>query len=184
MAGPLAGIKVLDLTQGFAGPFGVKQLADQGADVLKIERPGGDPMRHAGPFPGDEAHPEKGGLFLYLNTGRRGIVLGLKDAADLERMRALVALCGMREQVRRRWNIARGLEARTVRAYSERWGEAITAILVATPGSRPPDAELEALCRADLAAYKIPKRFVFIDAMPMTTTGKIRKIELREIASA
>jgi acyl-CoA synthetase (AMP-forming)/AMP-acid ligase II len=65
-----------------------------------------------------------------------------------------------------------------------RWGEAIMAILVATRGSRPPDAELEALCRADLAAYKIPKRFVFIDAMPMTTTGKVRKIELREIASA
>lgn len=91
MQDSLDGLRVLDLTQGFAGPFGVKQLADQGADVLKIERPDGDPMRHAGPFPGDEAHPEKSGLFLYLNTNRRGIVLDLKNTADLDRMRALIA---------------------------------------------------------------------------------------------
>ena len=91
MQDSLNGLRVLDLTQGFAGPFGVKQLADQGADVLKVERPDGDPMRHAGPFPGDEAHPEQGGLFLYLNTNRHGVVLDLKDTADLERMHALVA---------------------------------------------------------------------------------------------
>lgn len=61
-----------------------------------------------------------------------------------------------------------------------RWGEAITAFMVAASDGRPGEAELEALCRAELAGYKIPKRFIFIDAMPMTTTGKIRKIELRE----
>jgi len=81
---------VLDLTQGFAGPFGVKQLADQGADVVKIEKPGGDPMRRAGPFPGDLPDPDEGGLFLHLNTNRRGIVLDLKRAADFETFRRLV----------------------------------------------------------------------------------------------
>ena len=91
MQDTLAGLRVLDLTQGFAGPFGVKQLADQGADVVKVERPDGDPMRLAGPFTGDEAHVEKGGLFLYLNTNRRGIVLDLKAAADLECLRRLIA---------------------------------------------------------------------------------------------
>ena len=90
MQDSLAGLRVLDLTQGFAGPFGVKQLADQGADVVKIEKPGGDPMRLAGPFPNDLPHPDKGGLFLYLNTNRSGIVLDLKCAADLETFRRLV----------------------------------------------------------------------------------------------
>jgi fatty-acyl-CoA synthase len=60
-----------------------------------------------------------------------------------------------------------------------RWGEAVTAFLVAAGGPRPEDAELAALCRAELADYKVPKRFVWVDAMPMTTTGKIRKTELR-----
>jgi formyl-CoA transferase len=84
MQDSLDGLKVLDLTQGFPGPFGVKQLPDQGADLLKIERPGADPMRRAGPFPKDQAHPEKAGLFLYLNTDRRGIVLDLVDPADVD----------------------------------------------------------------------------------------------------
>lgn len=91
MQDSLAGVRVLDLTQGFAGPFGVKQLADQGADVVKIEKPGGDPMRRAGPFPGDDVDPERSGLFLYLNTNRRGIVLDLECAADREVFRRLVA---------------------------------------------------------------------------------------------
>ncbi len=91
MQDSLAGIRVLDLTQGFAGPFGVKQLADQGADVIKVERPGGDPMRLAGPFPGDAPDPERSGLFLYLNTNRRGIVLDLKSASGVETFQRLVA---------------------------------------------------------------------------------------------
>lgn len=91
MQDSLAGLRVLDLTQGFAGPFGVKQLADQGADVVKVEKPGGDPMRQAGPFPGDLVDPERSGLFLYLNTNRRGVVLDLKQASDREIFRRLVA---------------------------------------------------------------------------------------------
>ncbi|MFO0690135.1 MAG: CoA transferase [Myxococcota bacterium] len=95
MQDSLTGLRVLDLTQGFAGPFGVKQLADQGADVVKIERPGGDPMRRAGPFVGgnDDASgdPEQGGLFLYLNTNRRSIVLDLKTPAGRDTFLRLAA---------------------------------------------------------------------------------------------
>jgi len=95
MQDSLAGLRVLDLTQGFAGPFGVKQLADQGADVVKVERPGGDPMRRAGPFVGGNADetgdPEQGGLFLYLNTNRRGVVLDLKSAAGRDAFLRLAA---------------------------------------------------------------------------------------------
>jgi crotonobetainyl-CoA:carnitine CoA-transferase CaiB-like acyl-CoA transferase len=90
MAGALAGVRVLDLTQGIAGPFGTKQLADHGAEVIKLERPGsGDVMRRAGPFRGDRPDPEQSGLFLYLNTRKKSAVLDLRDPADAGRLRAL-----------------------------------------------------------------------------------------------
>ncbi len=61
-----------------AAPFCGKLLADLGADVIKIEPPrDGDPARRRGPFPGGVPHPEKSGLFLYLNTSKRGITLDL-----------------------------------------------------------------------------------------------------------
>ena len=62
------GLTVLDLTQGAAGPFCTKQLAQFGADVIKVEPPGGDEARRAGPFAGDQPHPETSALFLYLNA--------------------------------------------------------------------------------------------------------------------
>jgi len=76
----LSGVKVLDLTHYIAGPYCTKLLADYGAEVIKIERPGsGDGARRMGPFFGDDPHPEKSGLFLYLNTNKRGITLNLKS---------------------------------------------------------------------------------------------------------
>ena len=55
----LEGVKVLDLTHHISGPYCTKLLADFGADVLKIERPGGDPARRMAPFYHDEIAPEK-----------------------------------------------------------------------------------------------------------------------------
>ena len=79
---PLEGIRILDFTQGVAGPYATKLYGDFGADVIKIERPdGGDPMRRAGPFPNDEPHPERGGVFLHLNTGKRSVSLNLRTAS-------------------------------------------------------------------------------------------------------
>lgn len=75
----LSDVKVIDLTHYIAGPYCTKLLADYGAEVIKIERPeGGDPARKMGPFPGDIPHPEKSGLFLYLNMNKKGITLNLK----------------------------------------------------------------------------------------------------------
>ncbi|PKB70707.1 MAG: hypothetical protein BZY87_09285 [SAR202 cluster bacterium Io17-Chloro-G6] len=80
--GALSHIKVLDFTSHVAGPYCTKLLADYGADVIKVERPGtGDAARQMGPFPGDVPHPEKSGLFLHLNTNKRSITLNLKSAA-------------------------------------------------------------------------------------------------------
>ena len=78
----LEGIRVLDLTHHIAGPYCTKLLADYGADVIKIERPGqGDPCRRIGPFPQDQPHPEKSLLFAYLNTNKRSLTLDLKSDA-------------------------------------------------------------------------------------------------------
>ena len=75
----LSGMKVVDLTDYISGPVCTKRLADYGADVIKVERIGtGDGARKMGPFHHDDPHPEKSGLFLYLNTNKRGITLDLK----------------------------------------------------------------------------------------------------------
>jgi len=75
----LEGVRVLDLTHYIAGPMATWLLAGYGADVIKVERPdGGDPARKLSPFYHDEVNPEKSGLFLYLNMGKRGITLNLK----------------------------------------------------------------------------------------------------------
>ena len=90
--GALQGLRILDLTQGVAGPYCTKLLSDYGADVLKIERPeGGDPARRAGPFPDDEPHPERSGLFLDLNTGKRSLTLNLKTESGQRILRRLAA---------------------------------------------------------------------------------------------
>ncbi len=87
---PLSDLRVVDLTHGTAGPYGTKLLADFGADVIKVERPGtGDYARSLGPFPGDVPHPEKSGLFLYLNTNKRGIVLDLKTPQGVAALKGL-----------------------------------------------------------------------------------------------
>ena len=77
---PLAGLNVLDLTWHVAGPYATKLMADYGANVLKIERPGGDPARRYGPFPNDVPHQERSGTFLHLNTNKRSITLNLQTA--------------------------------------------------------------------------------------------------------
>ena len=87
---PLAGVRVIDLTQYAAGPFCTRLLGDYGADVIKIEPPGGDPARGLGPFAGDEPGIERSGTFLFLNTNKRSVVLDLKRAAGRDQLLALV----------------------------------------------------------------------------------------------
>lgn len=79
-AGPLAGVKVVDITSVFMGPSATQMLADLGADVIKVEPPGGDSTRAIGPC-GDR---KLGPLFLGLNRNKRSIVLDLKAPAGRE----------------------------------------------------------------------------------------------------
>ena len=87
----LAGIRVLDLSEYISGPYCTKMLAAFGAEVIKIEKPGeGDSSRRMGPFPGDRPHPEKSGLFLYLNTGKKGITLNLRTKSGVKIFKELL----------------------------------------------------------------------------------------------
>lgn len=84
--GPLAGLKVLDFSRVLAGPLCGLYFADLGADVVKIEAPGGDENRRWEPaLNGTSAG------FVYLNRGKRGMTVNLKSAAGQEVLRTLVA---------------------------------------------------------------------------------------------
>ena len=91
MSQPLDGVRVLELATDVAGPFAGKLFADFGADVIKIEPPGGDPARLHGPFPDDVAHIEQSALFLQLNTNKRSVVADLDDPADRDLVAELAA---------------------------------------------------------------------------------------------
>jgi crotonobetainyl-CoA:carnitine CoA-transferase CaiB-like acyl-CoA transferase len=85
----LEGVKVVELGQLVSASYASKIMADLGADVIKVEEPGGDLARQRGPFPGGVVDPEKSGLFLALNTNKRGITLDLAQHQD--RLAQLVA---------------------------------------------------------------------------------------------
>ncbi len=80
--GALSDLKVLEYADFVSGPFCAKLMADLGAEVIKIEAPSsGDSARQTGPFPDDVPHPERSGLFLYLNTNKRSITLDPRTSA-------------------------------------------------------------------------------------------------------
>src|SRR3984893_18347616 len=89
MPGPLAGIKVLDLTSVVSGPLATMFLADQGAEVIKIEPLGGDITRHS--RQSVSASGEVSALFLSTNRGKRSLSLDLKRPEAVTIMRKLIA---------------------------------------------------------------------------------------------
>lgn len=89
MAGPLAGFKLLDLTQMLAGPFGTMLLADLGMEVIKVEPLGGDMSRYMGPFMPDDQNHYFGAYFGSINRNKHSIAIDLKHPKGKEVLRRL-----------------------------------------------------------------------------------------------
>lgn len=88
--GALAGINVVEIGHFISAPYAAKLLGDLGADVIKIEPPGGDIARGYGPFRDDVPDREGSGLFTFLNTSKRGVTLDVTTHAGQRLLRRLV----------------------------------------------------------------------------------------------
>jgi crotonobetainyl-CoA:carnitine CoA-transferase CaiB-like acyl-CoA transferase len=85
--GPLAGVRVIDLTQFVLGPYATQTLGDLGADVIKVEEPSGDRQRGAGKAPRSKT---MGPLYVALNRNKRSIALDLKEEPGRRALRKLI----------------------------------------------------------------------------------------------
>jgi crotonobetainyl-CoA:carnitine CoA-transferase CaiB-like acyl-CoA transferase len=86
-AGPLAGVRVVDLTVNVLGPVATMILGDLGADVIKVETPSGDPNRRTGP----SRHPNMAAMHMNINRSKRSVTLDLKRPASLAALFDLIA---------------------------------------------------------------------------------------------
>src|ERR1700722_9079340 len=77
MSGPLHGVRVIDLTVAVRGPVAAQFLGDLGAEVIKSEKPAGDPMRYIGPM----RNPAMAAYFLNINRNKQSVMLDLKRPA-------------------------------------------------------------------------------------------------------
>ena len=115
--GPLAGVRVLDLTSVLMGPYATQIFADLGADVIKIEGPTGDTTRAIPPGPDDT----RGAMFLNVNRGKRSLALDLKQPAAREAVLRLAASADVFIHSMRAQAIARlGLDYAALKAANPR----------------------------------------------------------------
>ncbi|MCX7361302.1 MAG: CoA transferase [Alphaproteobacteria bacterium] len=88
MPGPLAGVKVIDMTAVLLGPFATQHLADMGADVIKVEPPEGDLLRVSGGSMGSDKN--MGPIYMAANRNKRSICLDLKKPAAVEVLKGMI----------------------------------------------------------------------------------------------
>jgi crotonobetainyl-CoA:carnitine CoA-transferase CaiB-like acyl-CoA transferase len=144
---PLAGVRVVELGAGIAGPGVGRLLAGYGADVVKVESPAGDPSRRWGPFPGGAPDPEASGSFLWMNTGKRSVVAdfgteaGRQFVLDLVK-RADLVVANHRPKAMRRW----GFDFPSLQAVNPR----LVMLSISNFGLDGPHSDFEA---SDLTAF-------------------------------
>src|SRR3546814_17516667 len=107
--GPLAGIRVVDLTINVLGPMATQILGDMGADVIKVETPLGDQMRTLGPT----RHPGMAAHFMGFNRNKRSVVLDLKRPAAPDNLMRLVQTADVCRTEERRVGKEWGSKGRT-----------------------------------------------------------------------
>ncbi|WP_158743828.1 CaiB/BaiF CoA-transferase family protein [Acidisphaera sp. L21] len=137
---PLAGIKVVEIAQNLSGPYAAEILATLGAEVTKIERPGGDDARGWGPPFTDGA----ASTFQTVNRNKTSVTLDLKSPADCDRLHALIAEADVLVQNLRPGSLdALGFDAATLRAkhprlvYCSLWAFGAVGPMRLDPGYEP-----------------------------------------------
>ena len=151
-ARPLAGLRVIDITTVMLGPYATQILGDYGADVIKVEAPGGDSTRSTGPS------PERGmaATFLGANRSKRSVVLDLKQEAGREALLTLVdtadvLVCSVRPQKMR----ALGLAPEVLRERVTSKGGTTYAALTSMQQDQVPAAFIQAMHAACLRAGEL-----------------------------
>jgi len=84
----ISDLRVIEISSGVAPAYAAKLLGDQGANVIKLEPPQGDALRHHGPFPEGKAHVEKSGYFIALNVNKQSVKMRLEASEDLAKLLA------------------------------------------------------------------------------------------------
>ena len=135
MTKPFAGVRVLDFTQVFAGPFGSYQLALLGADVIKIERPGGEDMRRS-PLNKEWAGRNMATAWMAINSNKRNIALDLTKPKSIEIVHRLAKKADVVME-----NFRPGIMDRMGIGY-----EVLSGIITTGSSPMPVDAEGQALC--------------------------------------
>ncbi len=114
----LHGLRVVEWGGGVAAAYSGRLLAALGADVVKVEPPEGDPLRHRGPYPPGHESPDTAGLHLYLNAGKLSVVLDAASPSAHEQMAQLVGTADVfvTDRARAEWR-AVGVEPESMRSH-------------------------------------------------------------------
>jgi crotonobetainyl-CoA:carnitine CoA-transferase CaiB-like acyl-CoA transferase len=168
--GPLSDLRILDLTQALAGPYGTALLADLGADVVKIEPPGGDIARPMPPLLKDYAPPgskrpagcDYGGYFASINRNKRSIVLDLRRDDDRDRFLELAVRAdaviensrvGVMDRLGIGYDVLRGANPQIVYAAIRGFGDPRTG---ESPYAQWPAFDIVAQCMGGLVGITGP----------------------------
>lgn len=170
-AGALSDIKIIDLTQMLAGPFGTMMLADHGADVIKVEAPAGDMTRLSGPYRDDDTQRVLGGYFQSICRNKKSVCLDLKTPQGVAALKALIVdadavvenfRAGVLEKLGLGYEVLREINPRIVYGALRGFGDARTG---ASPYSDWPAFDVVAQAMGGIMAITGP------DAQTPTKVG-------------